>query len=58
MSKEGEEAEEQPRFLAQLQAVLNVMPAYAWYSAPSGGLTFVNKRLRITLVFPKIIPYV
>jgi hypothetical protein len=29
---------------AQLQATLNVIPAYAWYAAPSGGLTFVNKR--------------
>src|SRR3954468_12029015 len=31
-------------FTAQLQAILNVIPAYAWYAAPSGGLTFVNKR--------------
>src|SRR5258708_34682119 len=31
-------------FAAQLQATLNVIPAYAWYAAPSGGLTFVNKR--------------
>jgi PAS domain S-box-containing protein len=30
--------------LAQLQTTLNVIPAYAWYTAPSGGLTFVNKR--------------
>ena len=30
--------------LAQLQTTLNVIPAYAWYAAPSGGLTFVNKR--------------
>src|SRR5271168_333604 len=29
---------------AQLQAILNVIPAHAWYAAPSGGLTFVNKR--------------
>jgi PAS domain S-box-containing protein len=29
---------------AQLQATLNVIPAYTWYAAPSGGLTFVNKR--------------
>src|SRR5712691_13096264 len=41
---EGKKAEEQSRFLAQLQATLNVIPAYAWYAAPSGGLTFVNKR--------------
>jgi PAS domain S-box-containing protein len=31
-------------FAAQLQAILNVLPAYTWYAAPSGGLTFVNKR--------------
>src|SRR5713101_7080335 len=41
---EGKKAEEQSRFLAQLQATLNVIPAYAWYAAPSGGLTFVNQR--------------
>ena len=29
---------------AQLQATLNVIPAYTWYATPSGGLTFVNKR--------------
>jgi AraC-like DNA-binding protein len=29
---------------AQLQATLNVIPANTWYAAPSGGLTFVNKR--------------
>jgi len=31
-------------FEAQLRATLNVIPAYAWYAAPSGGLTFVNQR--------------
>ena len=41
---EGNKAEEQPGFVAQLQAILNVLPAYTWYAAPSGGLTFVNKR--------------
>jgi PAS domain-containing protein len=41
---EGKKAEEQPGFAAQLQATLNVIPAYTWYAAPSGGLTFVNKR--------------
>jgi PAS domain S-box-containing protein len=38
-------AEEEPRFdVAQLQAILNVLPAYTWYATPSGALTFVNKR--------------
>src|ERR1700733_6470033 len=39
---EGEKAEVQPGFLAQVRAILDVLPAYTWYSAPSGGLTFVN----------------
>jgi PAS domain S-box-containing protein len=37
-------AEEQSKFLVQLQATLNVIPAHTWYANPSGGLTFVNKR--------------
>src|SRR4051794_8679310 len=41
---ESKKAEVQPGFMAQLQAILNVLPAYTWYAAPSGGLTFVNKR--------------
>ena len=50
---EGNKAEEQSRFLAQLQASLNVIPAYTWYAAPSGGLTFVNKRTADYLGLPK-----
>jgi PAS domain S-box-containing protein len=49
---EGKQAEEQSRFLVQLQATLNVIPAYAWYAAPSGGLTFVNKRTADYLGLP------
>src|SRR5712671_2695127 len=49
---EGKKAEEQPGFAAQLQAILNVLPAYAWYTAPSGGLTFVNKRTADYLGLP------
>src|ERR1700754_2353063 len=41
---EGKKAELQPGFLAQLRAVLDVIPAYIWYAPPSGSLTFVNKR--------------
>jgi hypothetical protein len=29
---------------AQLQATLNIVPAYAWYALPNGALTFVNER--------------
>src|SRR5712672_97755 len=50
---EGKKAEEQSRFLAQLQATLNVIPAHTWYASPSGGLTFVNKRTADYLGLPK-----
>src|SRR6266481_7022918 len=50
---EGEKAEEQSRFLAQLRATLNVIPAYTWYALPSGGLTFVNERTADYLGLPK-----
>ena len=33
-----------PGFEAQLQTTLNAIPAYTWYSLPSGTLTFVNER--------------
>jgi PAS domain S-box-containing protein len=50
---EGKKAEVQPGFMAQVQAILNVIPAYTWYAAPSGGLTFVNKRTAAYLGLPK-----
>jgi PAS domain S-box-containing protein len=37
----------------QLQATLNVIPAYTWYADPSGALTFVNERLSDYLGLPK-----
>ena len=40
-------------FAAQLQATLNVIPAYTWYAAPSGALTFVNKRTADYLGLPE-----
>jgi PAS domain S-box-containing protein len=42
-----------PRLEAQLQATLNVIPAYTWYALPSGALTFVNKRTGDYLGLPK-----
>jgi signal transduction histidine kinase len=39
---EGKKAEVQSGFMAQVQAILNVLPAYTWYAAPRGALTFVN----------------
>jgi PAS domain S-box-containing protein len=50
---EARKAEEQPGAVAQLQATLNVIPAHTWYAAPSGGLTFVNKRTADYLGLPK-----
>ena len=37
----------------KLQATLNVIPAHTWYAAPSGGLTFVNKRTADYLGLPE-----
>src|SRR6266704_3041122 len=41
---EGKKAEVQPEFMAQVRAILNVLPAYTWYAPPSGSLAFVSKR--------------
>jgi PAS domain S-box-containing protein len=38
---------------AQLQATLNIVPAYAWYALPNGALTFVNERTADYLGLPK-----
>jgi PAS domain-containing protein len=35
-----------------LQAILNVLPAYTWYAAPRGALTFVNTRTADYLGIP------
>src|ERR1700677_1591159 len=54
MSKDKvKKAEERPSFMTHLQATLNVLPAHTWYAAPSGGLTFVNKRTADYLGLPK-----
>jgi PAS domain S-box-containing protein len=37
---------------AQLQATLNMIPAFAWYASSSGVLTFVNKRTADYLGLP------
>jgi PAS domain S-box-containing protein len=42
-----------PGLEAQLQATLNVIPAYTWYALPYGALTFVNKRTADSLDLPK-----
>jgi formate hydrogenlyase transcriptional activator len=38
---------------AQLQAMLNIVPEYAWYALPNGALTFVNERTADYLGLPK-----
>jgi len=42
-----------PALEARLRAVLNVIPAYTWYSAPAGALTFVNERTANYLGLPE-----
>jgi len=41
--------------LSPLQATLNVIPAYTWYPAPSGALTFVNKRIADCLALETLV---
>ena len=53
LRSEGKKAEVQPGFKAQMQAILNVIPAHTWYASPSGGLTFVNTRTADYLGLPK-----
>src|ERR1700722_906008 len=50
---EAKRIEERPGSAAQLRDTLNVIPAHTWYAAPSGGLTFVNKRTADYLGLPK-----
>ena len=38
---------------ARLQTTLNMIPAYTWYAAPAGALTFVNERCADYLGLPK-----
>jgi PAS domain S-box-containing protein len=38
---------------ARLQATLNVIPANTWYAAPTGALTFVNKRAADYMGLPR-----
>src|SRR5579864_5444764 len=45
--------QQRPDLEAQIQATLNVIPAYTWYALPSGALTFVNERTANYLGLPK-----
>ena len=42
--KRAEEERREHRLEARLQATLNMIPAYTYYAAPGGALTFVNER--------------
>jgi PAS domain-containing protein len=53
MASPGHESESKHLLEAQLRATLNVIPAYTWYAAPSGALTFVNERTSDYLGLPK-----
>jgi PAS domain-containing protein len=53
ISNDGNRAQKALTHQAQLQATLDVIPAYTWYAASSGGLTFVNKRTADYLGLPK-----
>ena len=53
MASPAHESESKQLLEAQLQATLNVIPAYTWYANPSGGLTFVNKRQADYVGLPK-----
>src|SRR5260370_35067619 len=53
MASAGHESESKHLLEAQLQATLNVIPAYTWYALPSGALTFVNERHADYLGLPK-----
>jgi PAS domain S-box-containing protein len=53
MDLSGYESESRYALEAQLRATLDVIPAYTWYTNPSGGLTFVNQRCADYLGLPK-----
>jgi hypothetical protein len=44
---------ELPPLEGQLQTVLKLVPAYAWYAPPNGALVFVNERSADYLGLPK-----
>jgi PAS domain S-box-containing protein len=53
MDLPGYESESKRVLEAQLRATLDVIPAYTWYAAASGALTFVNERHADYLGLPK-----
>jgi formate hydrogenlyase transcriptional activator len=53
MASSGHESETKQVLEAQLRATLDVIPAYTWYTNPSGALTFVNRRCADYLGLPE-----
>jgi PAS domain S-box-containing protein len=51
-SQAHQAAQQFAHLAAQLQTILNMIPAFAWYASPSGALTFVNKRTADYLGLP------
>jgi PAS domain S-box-containing protein len=45
--------EQPPPLVPQLQATLDVIPAYVWYALPSGALIFLNERTADYLGLPR-----
>jgi PAS domain S-box-containing protein len=53
LAVETKAAQQQTSLEVQIQATLNVIPAYTWYALPSGALTFVNERTANYLGLPE-----
>jgi PAS domain S-box-containing protein len=49
----GVAPQKRPELEPQLQATLNVIPAYTWYALPSGALTFLSERTANYLGLPE-----
>jgi formate hydrogenlyase transcriptional activator len=49
--------QQHPPVEAHLQTTLNVIPAFVWYAAPHGALSFVNQRCADYLGLPKDHPF-
>ena len=53
MSESVDNTQRRPPLRADLQAALNLIPAFAWYCNVSGGLIFLNERGSYYLGLPK-----
>src|SRR3954453_4650347 len=53
MGDSVDNTQRRPPLRAELQAALNLIPAFAWYCNASGGLTFLNERESDYLGLPK-----